>query len=59
MSEVFNMLCNTINKVHGNAHVRTTYLDNFEPGKVDWVSPSNRALWVDDSFGGKLAVLAR
>jgi hypothetical protein len=59
MSEVFNMLCNTINKVHGNVHVRTTYLDNFEPGKVDWVSPSNRALWVDDSFGGKLAVLAR
>lgn len=59
MSEVFNMLCNTINKVGGNIHTRTTYVEAWTKGKLDWVEKPSRALYLDDSFGGRLALISK
>lgn len=57
--EVFNTLSSLVNSVQGNAHVRTTYLEPFDPEKHPWVIDPHARLEMEDSTGGRMVFLSK
>lgn len=58
-SEVFNTLSGLISQMSGNPHVRATFLEPFDAKAHGWMVSPHLRLDLDDSMGGRIAIMAR
>jgi hypothetical protein len=58
-SEVCSTLSSSINQLSGNAQVRSNFMELLDIAKHPWLTAPSSALYLQDSFGGKLLVAAR
>jgi hypothetical protein len=58
-SEVCNALSGSLNNVPDNAHIRTKYLEAFNPADFPWVKKPRVQMTLEDSFGGQVLIACR
>jgi hypothetical protein len=58
-SEVCNAMSGSLNNVSGNQHVRTSFLTLHTTPTVPWLPSARKLLALEDTFGGKLLLVAR
>lgn len=58
MSEIFATLTRGINALPGNIHVRSNFLESCAPGAHSWASSARARVDLEDSLGGRIAIVA-